>query len=218
MSVTKRKRWTKEEDAYLIDHYHKVHYKKIGDELGRSKSAVTLRARKLGVISAVGRNLPNFEKFGYNKEVLEPIVKRAISYSDVAKQLNKVVGGPTYKIIKRAIENYGLDTSHFQPWKNQKAPTTVARPIEYYLVYGSNVSSNNLKKKLYNAGLKQRRCEKCGQGEEWNGERMSLILDHINGDPKDNSRENLRIVCPNCNATLPTHCRGKKALMAKSSS
>lgn len=33
---------------------------------------------------------------------------------------------------------------------------------------------------------------------------MSLILDHINGDNSDHRIENLRIVCPNCNATLPT--------------
>jgi len=29
---------------------------------------------------------------------------------------------------------------------------------------------------------------------------------HLNGDSKDNRIENLRIVCPNCNATLDTHC------------
>jgi hypothetical protein len=38
---------------------------------------------------------------------------------------------------------------------------------------------------------------------------MSLILDHINGVPDDNRLDNLRIVCPNCAATLDTHC-GRK--------
>ena len=27
--------------------------------------------------------------------------------------------------------------------------------------------------------------------------------------------ENIRIVCPNCNATLPTHCRGHKYIEGK---
>jgi hypothetical protein len=38
---------------------------------------------------------------------------------------------------------------------------------------------------------------------------MSVILDHINGVPDDNRLENLRIVCPNCAATLDTHCARK---------
>ena len=38
---------------------------------------------------------------------------------------------------------------------------------------------------------------------------MALILDHVNGVADDNRLENLRIVCPNCAATLDTHC-GRK--------
>jgi hypothetical protein len=39
---------------------------------------------------------------------------------------------------------------------------------------------------------------------------MSLILDHIDGDRQNNELSNLRIVCPNCNATLDTHCAKNK--------
>jgi hypothetical protein len=52
----------------------------------------------------------------------------------------------------------------------------------------------------------------CGQGELWRGERMALILDHINGVATDNRLANLRILCPNCAATLSTHC-GRKNRM-----
>jgi hypothetical protein len=44
--------------------------------------------------------------------------------------------------------------------------------------------------------------------------RMALILDHINGVPDDHRLENLRILCPNCAATLETHC-GRKNLRPK---
>jgi hypothetical protein len=46
----------------------------------------------------------------------------------------------------------------------------------------------------------------------WRGRRLALILDHINGVPDDNRLENLRIVCPNCAATLDTHCGRKNRL------
>jgi hypothetical protein len=52
----------------------------------------------------------------------------------------------------------------------------------------------------------------CGQGEQWRGSRMALILDHINGEGDDHRFENLRILCPNCAATLDTHCGRKNRI------
>ncbi len=66
------------------------------------------------------------------------------------------------------------------------------------------VGSSRIDSSLW--GLKRRTCEMCGQGEIWNGRRMSLVLDHINGVSNDHRLENLRIVCANCAATLDTHC------------
>jgi hypothetical protein len=77
------------------------------------------------------------------------------------------------------------------------------------LVEGSSYQRARLKCRLVEAGLKRLECEMCGQGELWRGFRMGLILDHVNGVWDDNRLENLRFLCPNCNATLDTHC-GRK--------
>ena len=48
----------------------------------------------------------------------------------------------------------------------------------------------------------------CVFGEEpliWNGGELPLILDHTNGVNSDDRPENLRLLCPNCNAQLDTH-------------
>jgi len=77
------------------------------------------------------------------------------------------------------------------------------------IVDGLGWKSHAIKLKLFEFGLKERRCEKCGQDEIWCGERLSLHLDHINGNHKDNRLENLKVLCPNCHSQTPTYA-GKK--------
>jgi hypothetical protein len=47
-------------------------------------------------------------------------------------------------------------------------------------------------------------CAICGGPNEWLGIPLAFVLDHIDGDPTNNRRENLRLVCPNCDSQLPT--------------
>jgi hypothetical protein len=82
-------------------------------------------------------------------------------------------------------------------------------PLSEVMTEHSSYSRGTLKRRLFDEGLKKRACEMCGQGEVWNGRRMALILDHVSGVRDDNRLENLRIVCPNCAATLDTHCNRK---------
>ena len=47
-------------------------------------------------------------------------------------------------------------------------------------------------------------CEKCHQPGVWEGELLTLVLDHIDGDPGRSTPDNIRLLCPNCNSQTPT--------------
>jgi hypothetical protein len=47
-------------------------------------------------------------------------------------------------------------------------------------------------------------CAICGMPDEWNGKPLVFVLDHINGDAAYSARENLRLICPNCDSQLDT--------------
>lgn len=138
---------------------------------------------------------------------LRPIVLESTSNFEVIIKLGLSTNGNNNKTLSKYIKKYNIDTDHYTIRHN----IGKSLPLCDILVEESKYNgTSNLKKRLYKEGLKERKCELCGQDEEWNGKHMSLILDHINGVNNDNRIENLQIVCANCNATLPTHCRGYK--------
>lgn len=141
----------------------------------------------------------------YSKDILEKIVNSSNNYSEVTKKLGLRPYYGNRQTVKKYINLFNIDTKHFRLTSNGGG-SRQKKNLDQILVENSQYSSTtNLKERLYNEKIKERCCELCGQGELWMGKKISLILDHINGVNNDNRIENLRIVCPNCNASLPTH-------------
>ena len=155
--------------------------------------------------SNFGQNKNKNLKSKYNENELKEIVKNSHTYKECFDKLGIRAAGSNYKHIKSYIKKYEIDISHFdQYYNNGNRDNNLKIDISDILKENSSYSRTELKKRLYNEGLLKRECCLCGQDENWNGMKISLILDHINGVYNDNKLENLRIVCPNCNAGLDT--------------
>lgn len=155
----------------------------------------------------------------WTDDELVEAVKASASVREVIKKLGLIPAGGNYVQVKAGILRLKLKSSHFkgQGWNKGKTYHTSTRStLEFLLVKGSSVQSYKLKKRLYEAGLKQPQCEICGWAKLSADGRIPLELDHVNGDRMDNRIENLRILCPNCHSLQPTH-RGlnKKIALAR---
>jgi predicted RNA-binding Zn-ribbon protein involved in translation (DUF1610 family) len=72
-------------------------------------------------------------------------------------------------------------------------------------IEGSTIARHHVKRRLMKSGLIKYECTRCGNQGDWQGEKLSLHLDHINGISNDNRLENLRFLCPNCHALTETY-------------
>lgn len=64
--------------------------------------------------------------------------------------------------------------------------------------------SSKVGAKRYLAEIHGKKCSICGI-DEWMGQPVLLILDHVDGDATNCAIDNLRLVCSNCDAQLPTY-------------
>lgn len=143
----------------------------------------------------------------YTEEQLRDSVANSTSLAQVLKSLNVAAYGGNYETLKRAIKFYNLDTSHFkgQAW-NRGLKHGPKRTIEDYF-NGVPVKSHALRLRLIAEKIFSPICSSCNL-TTWMNLPIPLELDHIDGDNKNNSLDNLRLLCPNCHAFTPTY-RGK---------
>ncbi|WP_237525437.1 HNH endonuclease signature motif containing protein [Streptomyces sp. SID4985] len=143
---------------------------------------------------------------------LRTAVAESISIAEVLRRLGRPDNGSQRALLRQWAAEDHLTTSHFlgQAHQRGKRGTTPVRRAEDILVRHDGkrrTRSHLLRRALREAGVPEE-CAECGVGSEWLGRPMTLEVDHIDGDWRDDRRENLRLLCPNCHATTSTWCRG----------
>ena len=107
--------------------------------------------------------------------------------------------GYNSRTLKKRLIYYNISVEHFVYRAPKKDWTD-----EEIFCDNSVVSQSKLRKTFKEREFVPYECAICGQAPFWNGSPLVLTLDHKNGKHKDNRKENLRWVCPNCDRQLDT--------------
>lgn len=107
------------------------------------------------------------------------------------------------KIIKQRCEELKLDITH---WDNRGSSfsTQPSKKRSNEEIFVENSDYKNIRRRVIKDKLIEYKCAICGNEGEYNGEPLTLHLDHINGIHNDNRLENLRFLCPNCHSQTET--------------
>ncbi|MEV4639324.1 helix-turn-helix domain-containing protein [Actinoplanes sp. NPDC049548] len=144
----------------------------------------------------------------YTRELLAEAVAASLSTADVLRYLGLRQTGGGHAHIRRRINHYGIDTSHFLGPNHPRVPPSNRRQAAEILVLRSadarREAPSRLRRALIESG-REHRCATCGLGNEWNARALTLHVDHINGRFWDCRPDNLRFLCPNCHSQTETY-------------
>ena len=110
------------------------------------------------------------------------------------------------------FKRYALSYGCYKPNQAGKGlKKDIKKRITSIEEYATRASVKNV---ILKENLIKYECSGCGLGDEWNGRKISLHLDHINGVSGDHRLENLRFLCPNCHSQTKNYAGRNKIVYA----
>ena len=152
-------------------------------------------------------------KYDWSENHLRDTVKSCMCWWDWMKALGIPVRGCNYRTLKSKAAKYNIDTSHFNH--------------DYARTHnGKRIVSNRTDEEIFNATTPIKvatvktayierilnniaHCECCGI-TEWNNKPIMFQLHHKDGNYKNNTLENIVLLCPNCHSQTENYRNAKQ--------
>lgn len=143
----------------------------------------------------------------YTREELENFVVDTKNCYEFLENINVNSSPGNFNYWKAKLKSEGIDISHWIAFKSYSPKKTPDQILTNNQNLKFRIAGATLKSHLLKTGAVYK-CSSCGI-DEWNGIQLSLHIDHINGDWRNNTPENLQFLCPNCHSQTESYC-GKK--------
>jgi hypothetical protein len=141
--------------------------------------------------------------------LLRDAVEQSRSIAEVIRRLGLPEGSSGYRLVHRWSREHGVDLGRLPGQAHQRGrgiPKLTARDLlRHDEARYKRVHAHLLRRALAEIG-RPYACAECGTGDVWNGKPLVLEVDHINGDWRDNRRENVRYLCPSCHSQTDSYC------------
>lgn len=155
----------------------------------------------------------------YTKENLEEAVRQSVSVAGVCRFFGKNVSGSIHTYISKLIKRHRIDISHFTGLATNAGANHKGGPEKHtaddILVYMSNGDNREKTHKLVRALIEigvEYKCIVCECDGTWQDKKIVLHVDHIDGNWKNNIKENLRYLCPNCHSQTSNYGNKKQTV------
>jgi len=146
---------------------------------------------------------------------LVELVFKSKTFKDILDVFGMSNKGGNSKTLKRRLTEENINYTHIRQGmdsnKGRKFPDSCMSKEECLsniFVNPSSPCKSSIKRYLIKYNLIPYECE-CGLKNVWRNKKLSLQLDHKDGNGSNNSLENLRWLCPNCHSQTETFA-GKK--------
>ncbi|MEU8610387.1 helix-turn-helix domain-containing protein [Actinoplanes sp. NPDC048791] len=145
----------------------------------------------------------------YTREMLSEAVAASISMAGVLRHLGLPQNGGAHAHLRRRINQFGIETSHFLGQAHLRGTHSLRRRHHTEVLVLRPIDAKREKPKALRRALEETGrpylCAECGIDDSWNGRPLTLHVDHIDGQFWDCRIDNLRFLCPNCHGQTATY-------------